>query len=392
MVEPKTFYLDHCGSTPMSIDVKMCVKAMLDDDAFGNAAASHHLEGLRAESLLNAARHEIANVVNASPDSVLFTSGASEANNMVLWGHALRFAGRSPQILFGSTEHKSVFEACQIIQSVGAASVKELPVTSMGTINLAALEATLKMSKGTPTLVALMHINNEIPARHPVEDISAMCRAHGAYFHCDGVQGFVRESVDFSAGTFGSYVISPHKIYGPKGVGVLLLGQNTLSPRLNPPYRGGDQERGLRPGTHNTLAITAAATAVLSHSRNRAERVKHMRTCADVFTNTLLSASQEVALTVPIKSEAAGIVSFYAQNVDASSLLESLPMVCINKGSSCIGSSGEKFSHVPKALGLPIEIQANVLRASFGDGISLADSKTAALMIADVVKKMKSPH
>jgi cysteine desulfurase len=392
MVEPKTFYLDHCGSTPMSNDVKICVKAMLDDDAFGNAAAAHHLEGHKAESLINDARHEIANVVNASPDSVLFTSGASEANNMVLWGHALRFAGRSPQILFGSTEHKSVFEACHTIQSAGLAHAKELPIVSTGAIDLNELEALLKSSKGKPTLVALMHINNEIPARHPVEEISALCRAHGAYFHCDGVQGFVRESVDFSVGTFGSYVISPHKIYGPKGVGVLLLGQNPLSPRLNPPYRGGDQERGLRPGTHNTLAISAAAAAVLSHSRNRRERVKHMLECANIFVNTLLSASPEVALTIPIKSEAAGIVSFYAQNVDASSLLESLPMVCINKGSSCIGSSGEKFSHVPKALGLPIEIQANILRASFGDGISAADSRTAALMIADVIKKLKSPH
>jgi cysteine desulfurase len=382
MVDSKTIYLDHCGSTPMSDDVKTCIKQMLENDAFGNAAASHHSEGQKAESHINAARHEIANVVKASPDHVIFTAGASEANNMVLWGHALRFAGRSPQILFGSTEHKSVFESCHSIQSVGLASVRELAVTDTGNIDLNALETLLKASKGKPTLVA----------RHSVEKVSAMCRAHGAYFHCDGVQGFVREAVDFSTDTFGSYVISPHKIYGPKGVGILLLGQNALSPRLTPPYRGGDQERGLRPGTHNTLAIAAAATAISSHTNRRSERVKHMHECADIFTNTLLRASPEIALTVPINREAAGIVSFYAQNVDASSLLQSLPTVCINKGSSCIGSSGEKFSHVPKALGLPIEIQANVLRASFGDGVSLADSKAAALMISETIKKLKSPH
>ncbi len=392
MVAPKSFYLDHCGSTPMSNDVKMHIKQMLEDDAFGNAAASHHLEGQRAESLINTARQEIASLVNSSPDNVLFTSGASEANNLVLWGHALRFAGRSPQILFGSTEHKSVFEACHAIQSSGLAHARELRVTSNGAVDLNDLEFLLKSSKGKPTLVALMHINNEIPVRHPVEDVSALCRAHGAYFHCDGVQGFVRESVDFSRDQFGSYVISPHKIYGPKGVGVLLLGQNALSPRLNPPYRGGDQEGGLRPGTHNTLAIAATATAILSHSRLRAERVQHMRACADMFTSNLLSATSEIFLTTPTNLEAAGIVSFYARNIDAPSLLESLPIVCINKGSSCIGSSGEKFSHVPKALGLPIEIQANILRASFGDGISLADSKTAAMMISEAIIKLKSPH
>lgn len=392
MVEPTNFYLDHCGSTPVSNAVKLRIKELLDADAFGNAAASHHQEGQRAENIINAARHDVANAVKSSPESVVFTSGATEANNMVLWGHALRFAGRSPRILFGSTEHKSVFETCQAIGSLGLAVTTELPVTRAGAIDLKALELALKASAGRPTLVALMHINNEVPARHSVEEVSVMCRSHGAYFHCDSVQGFVREALDFSAGIFGSYVISPHKIYGPKGIGILLLGDNALSPRLNPPHRGGDQERGIRPGTHNTLAIAAAATAVSSHNQQRAARVKHMSTCADVFSTTLLNASSDICLTVPTNSEAAGIVSFYAKNVDASSLLESLPMVCINKGSSCIGSSGEKFSHVPKALGLPIEIQANILRASFGDGVSIADSKTAALMIAEAIRKLKSPH
>lgn len=392
MVAPKTFYLDHCGSTPISRDVKIRMKELIEDDSFGNAAASHHLEGQKAENLISRARLEIAGVVNTSPDNVLFTSGATEANNMVLWGHALRFAGRSPRILFGSTEHKSVFEACHAIQTLGLAVATELPVSRTGEVDLDALEHALKSSAGKPTLVALMHINNEIPSRHPVEEVSALCRAHGAYFHCDGVQGFVRESLDFSTGLFGSYVISPHKIYGPKGAGVLLLGQTELSPRLAPPYRGGDQERGLRPGTHNTLAIAAAATAILSHSQHRPDRVKHMQACADVFSTTLLSHSSDISLTVPLNPKAAGIVSFYAQNVDAPSLLESLPMVCINKGSSCIGSSGEKFSHVPKALGLPVEIQANILRASFGDAISLNDSKTAALMITESIKNLKGPH
>ena len=175
-------------------------------------------------------------------------------------------------------------------------------------------------------------------------------------------------------------------------MGLLVLGRNELSPRIKAPYSGGDQEFSLRPGTHNTIAIAAAATALTSHRILRPDRVEHMHQCAEEFAATLTKKSKSVKLTLPLRKDAAGIVNFYAHGLDAPTLLEQLPHVCINRGSSCLGAKGEKFSHVPKALGLPVEIQANVLRASFGEMISPARAIRAAEILASAIEKTKSPN
>ena len=392
MTQEKIFYLDHCGTTPLSADVKDKLRELVNKDVFGNPSASHHILGKTAESLVNESRAAIAASIGARTDEIIFTGSATEANNMVLWGHALRFQGRNPCIFFGTTEHKSIYETCVAIGDSGLAKTEELPVLPDGKIDLDQLEVKLKAARGRPALVTLMHVNNEIPVRHPVEQISALCRQNDAFFHCDGVQGFVREELNFSGETFGSYVISPHKVYGPKGAGILVLGRNELSPRIKATYCGGDQEFSLRPGTHNTLAIAAAATALTSHKYLRPARVEHMHRCAEEFVATLTQKAKSVKLTLPLQKDAAGIVNFYAHGLDAPTLLEEVPHVCINRGSSCLGAHGEKFSHVPKALGLPVEIQANVLRASFGEMISPAEAGLAAEILAATIEKIKSPN
>ena len=392
MALDQTLYLDHCGSTPLCEDVKAKLHELLDNDSFGNPSASHHLAGLKADRVLTAARLEISTATNAAPEDIIFTGGATEANNLVLWGHALRYQGRKPRILYGATEHKSVYETCIAINSHGLAITEEVAVLSDGSVDLDKFERQLMLHRGQPTLVALMHINNEIPARHPIDDIARLCNKYGAFFHSDGVQGFVREPLDFSHNVFGSYVISPHKLYGPKGVGVLILGKNALSPRVAPVLIGGDQERGHRPGTPNLLAIAGAATAISLHNNRRTTRVQHMQRCVDSFLRRLSELTNQIHLTIPYNPAGAGIVNFYVDKLDAPTLLEQIPNVCINKGSSCLGANGEKFSHVPRALGLPIEIQANVLRASFGDAITEKDSALAAEQICGGIQKINNPH
>jgi cysteine desulfurase len=319
----------------------------------------------------------------------MFTSGAAEANHLILWGFALRYHTQGCRVLFGTTEHKSIIETAQALTEVNGVSVAEVPVGSDGTVDLEDLKRQLSSAPHTPTLVCLMHINNEVPARHPIEAISTLCKRHNAFFHCDGVQGFVRESIDFAQQTFGSYVISSHKIYGPKGCGVLVIGDNPLATRLAPAYRGGSQERGLRPGTVNTLAIVGAAKAIEEHSMQRIVRVQHMTRCANIFVEEMTQRSKDFRLTTPLVKNAPGIVSFYIDGIDAPTILAATPDLCINRGSSCIGAGGERFSHVPKALGLPIEVQANVLRASFGEIISQEDSRQAAVILAQRILTLK---
>jgi cysteine desulfurase len=379
-------YLDHCGSTPLIPEVSSHLKKALDGNLFGNSMATHHEAGRAASDAIEDAREIVAVTTGAKSSQVIFTSGATEANNLVIWGFYLKFKHRGCRIFYGATEHKSIIETLDAMKGLPGVEICELPVDSLGVLKLEPLDEWLARSKNTPSLVLAMHINNEIPARHDVESLSKICAQHSAHFHCDGVQGFVREALDFSSGIYGSYVISTHKIYGPKGCGILILGDSDLSPRLSPAYRGGSQEKGLRPGTLNTLAILGGARAVQIHHNKRSERTAHMKKCAEAFVSTLTAACPAVKLTVPLSTSAVGLVNFYVQGKDAPSLLAKVPNICLNRGASCTGAGGEQYSHVPKALGLPIEIQANTLRASFGDAITLEESIAAAHILAEAAK------
>lgn len=380
-------YLDHCGSTPLSSPVKNAILQFIESNNFGNPAASHHLIGRKAQESIESARLVIANCLKAKPQEIIFTSGATEANNLLLWGFVNRYHARGCHIIFGATEHKSIYDTANFLKENAGITASEAVVDSNGIVDLTKLEDDLRHNKGKPTLVALMHINNEIPARHPVEEISKLCAKYGAFFHCDGVQGFVREPLNFNQGLFGSYVISTHKIYGPKGLGILVLGNGPLAPRLLPSYHGGDHEHGLRPGTLNTLAIIAGATAIKSHEELRTSRVEHLKNCSDIFIKILSEQIHSFRLTTPPNHLAAGIVNFYFDNQDSQSLLLKLEDICLNRGASCLGGGGERFSHVPRALGLPIEVQANVLRASFGDAITVEEVKIAVDKIIAALSK-----
>lgn len=384
------YYLDHCGSTPLAPEVERTIVDFVQSGNFGNPSAVHHSIGRRAFETVEHARETIAAELGAKPNEIIFTSGASEANNLLLWGFALRYRARGCRILFGATEHKSIFDTAAALAELQGVTSEEIRVRADGTVDLLHLESLLTQPEAKPTLVALMHINNEVPARHPVEAISELCQRYGAFFHADGVQGFVRESLDFAKGVYGSYVLSTHKIYGPKGFGVLVLGNNRISTRLNPPYHGGSHEHGIRPGTLNTLAIVAGARAISLHNETREQRVNHMKDCGRVFTERLFRELPEARLTIPLSNLAAGLVNFYIPDLDAPTLLSAIPDVCINRGASCIGAGGESFSHVPKALGLPIEIQANVLRVSFGEAVSVSEASEAAAIIARRVKDLKN--
>ena len=384
------YYFDHCGTTRPSEPVKQSMIDSVHKEHFGNPSAVHHAAGFQASEDVERARLSIAEALRShspGPQHIIFTSGASEANNLVILGFWMRFRDRGARILYGATEHKSVLEPAKQVGDLPNGLATELPVDKMGTVDLRVLESLLKDNPGkTPTLVALMHTNNEIPTRHPVEAIAALCKTYKAYFHCDTVQGFVRETIDLASGNYGSVVLSPHKIYGPKGVGILAFSASPLRPPIMPPYVGGDQEFGVRPGTLNPYSIVPAALAVAEHEKNRAALLQHLRACDELFAREMTARCKGFRLTVPVNPSVPGIVNFYIDQQDAPSLLQKMQRVCINRGASCTGAGGEKYSHVPKALGLPIEIQANVLRASFGWNATLEDIKKGVEEIALAVK------
>jgi cysteine desulfurase len=282
------------------------------------------------------------------------------------------------------------------LQSQSGCQVEIIPVKrSDGCVDLNALSASLDKdsSASIPTLIALMWCNNEIPARNPIEEIATLCAKHKAFFHCDAVQGIVRENINtgqLSALGLSSMVFAPHKIYGPKGIGVLVIPERSPMLRLDAPLQGGEQEKGLRPGTLNTLAIIGAGVAVSVHENRRPELLTHLQSCDDTFIDAMTANTPGFSLTIPRAKSCPGIVNFHVDRVDAQSLIHEISeVVCANRGASCSGAGGEKIRHVPTALGLPVEIAANVIRVSFGFGNSLEDARRAADFFIQAIKKMR---
>jgi cysteine desulfurase len=386
-MEHLSIYFDHCGSTPMGHASKAVMLDLLSNQAFGNSMATHHALGLAASDIVEKSRTEIAQLLQCREENIHFFSGASEANNFIVFSFWNRFKDRGCRIFYSAIEHKSILEPCLLLASFAGVESKSIGVDKSGHLLLDVLEAELSNNPNrTPTLVCVMHTNNEVPARQSISEIQALCKRHKAYFHCDAVQGIVRESLQVSSETFGSCVISPHKFYGPKGVGILCTTNSSTSPLLAPLYRGGDQESGFRPGTLNTPAIGASSVALREHLERLVDLRAHLLSCDKLFVEAMSKRLPGFKLTVPKTTEAPGIINFYIENNDAQSLLLRLKGVCINRGASCTGAGGEKFSHVPRALGLPVEVQANVLRASFGWHCRLEEIEPAVKAIADAVR------
>jgi len=384
----KPIYLDHCATTPLCEPAKMAMAPFLDG-FFGNPAASHHAVGRLAADLLESSRANIARIYGAPYRGIVFTGSATEANNIVLQGFALRHAGRGARLLYGATEHKSVLETALALRDRSDLNIRELPVLADGTVCLNRLEDELQESKGRPCLVALMHTNNEIPVRHPVEQVAAICQRYDAYFHCDAVQGVVRETLDFSALGATSTTISPHKIYGPAGLGILLLAQDQGRMPILPLLLGGGQEGGLRSGTVNLMAVAGSAAACEYHESRRALLTAHALACQQAFVDELKAVLDGWHLTVPLSKRSPGIVNFWIERVDSMSLLSARPQVAINRGAAC-STGGEQFSYVPQALGMPIEVTANVLRASFGLACSVEECRIGAKIIAEGAQELRA--
>ena len=199
----------------------------------------------------------------------------------------------------------------------------------------------------------------------------------------------MREAIDFRKLGAASMVWTPHKIYGPKGVGVLIM-DDVRPLRIDPIYRGGEQEKKLRPGTLNTLGICMSAVTLREHTKQRSELVAHLKKSEEVFIDAFTKADVGFNLTVPFSPSCPGIVNFWLKNVEVQSFLAAAGPVCVNRGASCTGAGGEKVSHVPGAMGLPVEIASNVVRASFGFAASIADVERAAQLLIETTKKVRS--
>jgi cysteine desulfurase len=374
-------YLDHQASTPCEPAV---VEAMAPwwSEQFANPASRSHRPGLLAAAVVEQARGQIAGGLGVPSSAVVFTSGATEANNLALKGLAeaeLEAGGRRRHLLCLTTEHKAVLDPLRYLSRHGFA-LTELPVPPTGLVDLEQLTEHLR---DDTLLVSVMAANNEIGVLQPISAIARLCRARGIRFHCDGAQAVGHIPLQPAELGIDLLSISGHKLYGPKGIGALVV---TADVRLAPQLHGGSQERGLRAGSLPVPLIVGLAKALelaLADQAERAERLAALRDQLWQRLQTLGGIHRNGAASPRLAHN----LNIWIEAVDGAGLQRALrPSLALSSGSAC--SSGEP-SHVLQALGLSRQQAATALRFGLGRHTSAAEIDTAAELVSAAITELR---
>ena len=377
-------YLDHAATTPVDPRVaERMGECLTEEGVFGNPASSTHAYGREAAARLESARAEVAALVGAQPAEVVFTSGATEADNLAIFGVASACADRGRHVVTQATEHKAVLDACQRLRRMGF-ELTVLPTDPDGRVDPAALAAAIRPDT---QLVSIMHANNETGVLQDIVALSAVCRARGVLLHTDAAQSAGRVPVDVRTMGVDLLSLSAHKLYGPKGVGALVVSPSAR-PWLAPQLAGGAQERGLRPGTvalHQAVGFAEAARLLRAVREPDASRLATF--------GARLGAGLVAIGGVRINGAGAprlpGFVSASFEGVDGESLLAGLPELAVASGAACDSANAEP-SHVLRALGLGAELAQATLRLTLGRATREADVELAIAAIAREVQRLRA--
>jgi cysteine desulfurase len=353
-------YLDYNSTTPCDPRV---VETMLPyfTDRFGNAASRSHARGWEAEEAVELAREQIAALVGAEPKEIVFTSGATEADNLAIKGVWEAYAGKGNHLITVATEHKAVLDTCGHVAARGA-DVTYLPVSKEGLIDLAELEAAIRP---TTILIAVMFANNEIGVIQPIREISEIAKRHGVLFFSDATQAVGKVPVGVNADGIDLMALSAHKLYGPKGVGALYVRRRGPRVRLIAQMDGGGHERGMRSGTLNVPGIVGFGKAcALCGQEMEADRVRILP-LRDRLERALLEL-EGARVNGNREHRLPQVTNISFARVDGDALLAGLGKnVALSSGSACTSASMEP-SYVLKALGVEDELAHASLRLGLG--------------------------
>ncbi len=352
-------YLDNNATTPMDPRV---LEAMLPyfNENFGNAASRNHSFGWTAEEAVDYAREQVARLINTTSKEIIFTSGATESDNLAIKGVYEMYASRGNHIITATTEHKAVLDACKKVEKMGA-EVTYLSPNEDGLINLEELETAI-----TPKtiLISLMHGNNEIGVLQDIKGISAIAKKHSVLFHTDATQAVGKIPVDVQADGIDLMSFSAHKMYGPKGVGALYVRRKNPRVKVTSQMDGGGHERGMRSGTLNVPGIVGLGKACeicMNEMAGEAERLSAMR---DRLEKELLTLEESyVNGNVEHRLPHTSNISF--KYVEGEGLMMGTKDIAVSSGSACTSASLEP-SYVLKSLGLDDELAHSSLRFGLG--------------------------
>lgn len=327
---------------------------------FGNPHSRTHAYGWESEAGVEKGRREVAAIINADPKEIIFTSGATESNNIAVKGVARFYRESKKHIITTQTEHKCVLDSCRFLESEGF-TVTYLPVRTNGIVDLELLEKTISSDT---CLVSIMTVNNEIGVRQPVEEIGRICRSKSVFFHTDAAQAVGKIPLDVKAMNIDLMSISGHKIYGPKGVGALFVRRRPRV-RIEAIQSGGGQERGIRSGTVPTplvVGLGAACDVAMKEMAYDSERIKRM---SDRLVQTLMAALPNVVRNGDPEESYPGCVNLSFACVEGESLLAALKDVALSSGSACTSASLEP-SYVLRAIGSDEDLAHSSIRFGIG--------------------------
>ncbi len=376
-------YLDNHATTPLDPRV---LDAMMPyfTEKFGNAASRNHAFGWEAEQAVDIARKQIADLIGATPKEIVFTSGATESNNLAIKGVAEMYAERGNHIITAATEHKAVLDTCKHLEKRGY-RITYLPLKADGLVDLDMLREAIT---DKTILVSIMYANNEIGVLQPIAEIGKICKSRNVLFHTDGVQAVGKVPVNVIKDNIDLLSLSGHKIYGPKGVGALYVRRKGPRVQLTAQMDGGGHERGMRSGTLNVPGIVGLGEACAICQREMPEEAARLGSLRDKLKKKLESELDEVFINGTMEHRLPNNLNISFAYVEGESLLMGINDIAVSSGSACTSATLEP-SYVLKALGVGDDLAHTSIRFGLGRFTTEDEIDYVADRVIQVVKKLR---
>ena len=376
-------YMDYHATTPMDPRVFEAMKPYFLE-TFGNAASRNHSFGWEAEEAVEKSRKQIASLIGATAKEIVFTSGATESNNLALKGVAEMYAEKGNHIITAATEHKAILDTCKRLEKHGV-RVTYLPVQTNGLVDLEQLQAAIT---DKTILISIMYANNEIGVIQPIAELGKIAKSKGVLLHTDATQAVGKVPVNVIKDNIDLMSMSGHKMYGPKGVGALYVRRKGPRVQLTAQMDGGGHERGMRSGTLNVPGIVGLGEACALCQAEMPEEAKRMAYLRDKLKDKLQSELDETYINGTMEHRLPNNLNISFAYVEGESLLMGINDIAVSSGSACTSATLEP-SYVLKALGAGDDLAHSSIRFGLGRFNTEAEVDYVAAKVIDVVKKLR---
>lgn len=376
-------YLDNHATTPLDPRVLTAMMPYLTD-RFGNAASRNHSFGWEAEEAVEKGRKQVAELIGANPKEIVFTSGATESDNLAIKGVAEMYAERGNHIITAATEHKAILDTCKKLEKHGC-RVTYLPVQGDGLVDLDMLREAIT---DKTILISIMYANNEIGVVQPIAEIGRIAHERGVLLHTDAVQAVGKIPVNVDKDNIDLMSISGHKIYGPKGVGVLYVRRKNPRVQLTAQMDGGGHERGMRSGTLNVPGIVGLGEACALCGKEMHEEAARLGALRDKLRRTLETELDEVFINGSMEHRLPNNLNMSFAYVEGESMLMGIKDIAVSSGSACTSASLEP-SYVLKALGVGDDLAHTSIRFGLGRFNTEEEVDYTARRVIETVKRLR---